>query len=52
MNHAKLRDEDQAFSWLEKAFGERNSWLPELKADPVWDGLRSDPRFSALLRRV
>jgi DNA-binding winged helix-turn-helix (wHTH) protein/TolB-like protein len=52
MNYACLGEKDQAFIWLEKAYHERNSWLPELKADPVWDNLRSDPRYADLLRRV
>jgi TolB-like protein/Tfp pilus assembly protein PilF len=31
---------------------ERAPWLPELKADPTWDGLRSQPRFEALVQKV
>jgi DNA-binding winged helix-turn-helix (wHTH) protein/TolB-like protein len=52
MNHSSLDQKDQAFIWLEKAYLERDSWLPELKADPVWENLRSDPRFTELLQRV
>jgi hypothetical protein len=47
-----LGDKDQAFVWLEKAFQERSNALVWLKVWPLWDPLRSDPRFDDLLRRV
>jgi TolB-like protein/Tfp pilus assembly protein PilF len=50
--YAGLDDRYQAFSWLEKACEERFYRLAYLKVEPLWDGLRSDPRFGALLRRV
>jgi TolB-like protein len=43
---------DEAFDVLEKAYEARNSWLGEAKVEPAWDGLRSDPRFTDLLRRI
>jgi hypothetical protein len=39
-------------AWLEKAFEERHSQLHAVKVDPVFDSLRSDPRYAALLRRM
>jgi len=50
--HAKLGDPDEAFVWLNKAFEERAPWLTNLKTDPAFDPLRSDPRFAALVKRV
>jgi adenylate cyclase len=50
--YAGLGDKDQAFTWLEKAYEERDGSLPMLKVNPSWDLLRSDPRFAELLRRV
>jgi tetratricopeptide (TPR) repeat protein len=50
--HAGLGEKDQAFGWLEKAYQERSAWLVYAKVDPKYDNLRSDPRFSNLLRRV
>jgi TolB-like protein/DNA-binding winged helix-turn-helix (wHTH) protein len=50
--HAGLGDRDQAFAWLDKAYDERSDYMPYLKLEPMLDGLRSDPRFDALVRRV
>ena len=47
-----LGDKDQAMTWLEKALEERDPWLTGLKVDPMFDSLRSDPRFLDLLRRI
>jgi TolB-like protein/Tfp pilus assembly protein PilF len=50
--YAGLDEKDQAFAWLEKAYGERTSRLGYLKVEPLWDPLRSDPRFADLVRRI
>jgi tetratricopeptide (TPR) repeat protein len=50
--HIGLGDKDQAFAWLEKEFEQRGNPMVFLKAEPLFDPLRSDPRFHALLRRV
>jgi serine/threonine protein kinase/tetratricopeptide (TPR) repeat protein len=47
-----LNDRDQAFMWLQKAYQDRSAWLVNLKADPMFDPIRSDPRFVDLVRRV
>lgn len=43
---------DRAFEWLEKSVDEREYQMMNLKVDPGFDSLRSDPRFDKLLRRV
>jgi TolB-like protein/DNA-binding SARP family transcriptional activator/Flp pilus assembly protein TadD len=49
--HTVFGEKDSAFIWLD-----RNRWtmsaLSGLSADPLTDPLRSDPRFSQLLRRL
>lgn len=50
--YALLRDRDNAFAWLEKAYAHRVSQLANLNIDPVFDSLRSDPRYDDLLRRM
>jgi len=47
-----LGDKEQAFAWLERGYEERETPLYFLKVDPIWDPLRSDPRFNDLLRRI
>jgi TolB-like protein/DNA-binding winged helix-turn-helix (wHTH) protein/Tfp pilus assembly protein PilF len=50
--YAGLGEAEQAFSWLDKAARQRPFWLVWLKLDPRLDGLRRDPRFADLLRRL
>jgi eukaryotic-like serine/threonine-protein kinase len=50
--YTALGDNDQAFSWLEKAYREHDSFMVRLKVEPGLDPLRSDPRFQDLLRRM
>jgi hypothetical protein len=46
-----LGDKDQAFHWMDKAYEERSFFLIGLKT-PIWDPLRSDPRFQAMYKKV
>ena len=52
MIYTGLGENDQAFEWLEKSFQEHSPDLIYLKVDPRFDNLRSDPRFTELLRRM
>ena len=47
-----LGDKDQAFEWLDKAYAERSYYLTSLRSNPVFDSLRSDARFVALLKKM
>ncbi len=51
-NYALLGDKTDAFVWLEKAYQQHSSGLIFLKVDPEFDGLRSDPRYTDLVRRM
>jgi len=50
--YAGLGETERALGWLDKATRQRPYWLCWLKLDPRLDGLRSDPRYAGLLRRV
>jgi serine/threonine-protein kinase len=49
---AALGRTNDAFAWLDRGYAERDTWLAFLKVEPKFDRLRSDPRFTVLLRRV
>jgi serine/threonine protein kinase/Tfp pilus assembly protein PilF len=49
--YAALDEKDKAFLWLEKAYDEHSSLL-FIKVEPDFDNIRSDPRYSDLLRRM
>ena len=50
--YAGLKQRDEAFLWLERAYNERHGHLALLKVDPDVDLLRGDPRFDELVRKV
>ena len=50
--HVGLGENDRAIEYLEKSYQEHSHWLIYLHMDPSMDGLRDDPRFQDLLRRV
>jgi TolB-like protein/tetratricopeptide (TPR) repeat protein len=45
-----LGEADAAFNWLQKAFSERSTGVHWLKVQPIWDALRTDVRFAAILK--
>jgi eukaryotic-like serine/threonine-protein kinase len=47
-----LGDKDQAFHHLEKAFDERYFLMVWMNSDPLFDNIRSDRRFTDLVRRI
>ncbi len=51
--HVGLGEKDQAFAWLEKDFQQRGgNELPSVTFRFAFDGLRSDPRYADLVRRM
>ncbi len=52
LNYAIAGDDSEALDWLERAVEERTPWLPELKVDPNWDPVRSQPRFIAIMKKI
>jgi|SRR5215469_3258063 len=51
--YVRMGDKERALKWLQQDYKERDDGgLTDLNADPVWDSLRSDPRFKDLVRGV
>lgn len=50
--YAGLGERDEMFTWLEKAYEDRDISLTFIKVEPRWDEYRGEPRFGDLLRRV
>jgi serine/threonine protein kinase len=50
--YVALGDKEKSFECLEKGYQERAGWMIWLKVDPIWDPIRSDPRFNALLKKM
>jgi TolB-like protein/DNA-binding winged helix-turn-helix (wHTH) protein/Tfp pilus assembly protein PilF len=50
--HLGMGSKEQAFADLERAYAQHSNVLITLKADPIFDPLRDDPRFLNVLGRV
>ena len=47
-----LGDRDHAFEWLTKGVEHHSAHIDTLKVNPLFDSLRHDPRYTALLRKM
>jgi len=47
-----LEEKDQVFQWLDKAYEVHSNPLEYLLIDPSYDPIRSDPRFSVLVKKI
>jgi tetratricopeptide (TPR) repeat protein len=47
-----LGETDKGFDWLEKAVDEREGSTLHIYVNPIYNSLRSYPRFQALLRKM
>jgi TolB-like protein/Flp pilus assembly protein TadD len=52
MAHMGVGNTDEALAWMEKAYEERSPWLIFMNEHARYDGLRGDPRFQQLLRKI
>jgi len=50
--YAWRAQKDQAFEWLERAYRQHDVGLADLKLNPIFQSLRGEPRFRALLRKL
>jgi hypothetical protein len=47
-----LGENDKGFEWLERSYSRREDLLPTIKFEPELDGVRNDPRYLDLLKRL
>jgi len=52
MCHALLGDVSEALTWLERARDLHDSGILDMGVDPVFDKMRDEPRFRALLESI
>ena len=50
--HIALGNTDLALDHAERAYAERRGWLAYLTVNPLFDGLRGNPRFESLIDRM
>jgi adenylate cyclase len=50
--HAFRNEADDAFIWLDRAIGRRDTSLSLIVGDPFMDNIRDDPRFDVILERI
>jgi serine/threonine protein kinase/tetratricopeptide (TPR) repeat protein len=50
--HCFFSEGEKALDCLERAYDEHDVWLVWLAVEPMFDGLRNDPRFTALLQKT
>jgi serine/threonine-protein kinase len=47
-----MGDKENGFQWLEKSFEERERILTFIRFNPIFDNIRSEPRFKAILKKM
>jgi tetratricopeptide (TPR) repeat protein len=47
-----IGEKDRALDKLEKAYQDREGFIPLINVDPRFDGLRNEPRFQELVKKV
>jgi tetratricopeptide (TPR) repeat protein len=50
--HLGLGEKDKALDWLEKCYDEQDTMGWNLKVSPLYDPVRTEPHFQALLKKV
>jgi TolB-like protein/Tfp pilus assembly protein PilF len=45
-------ERDKAFEWLDRSYRQQDGGLISIKYDPLFDGLRDDPRYRSMLRKL
>ena len=46
------KEPDQAFEWLDRAYVQHDTGVPETKASTLLKNLHCDPRYTAFLKKI
>jgi len=50
--HARLGEKEKTLQHLQQSVQEHGAYLEDLGVDPIWDGLRAEPEFQAILQEL
>jgi tetratricopeptide (TPR) repeat protein len=50
--YASFCNNDKIFEWIEEKYNNRDGLITNLKVNPVFDCIRSDPRYAEMTRRL
>jgi serine/threonine-protein kinase len=50
--HAFRGEKDKAFTWLDRAYAQKDYFLGTIKGDPLLQNIRADPRYQLFLRKM
>jgi len=51
-SYMRVGERQKAFEWLEKAYEEHDSGLVSVAVEPMFEPIRTDPRFKDIVRRL
>ena len=52
MTYAYRGDHDLAIEWLERAYKQKDPWLPNILGEHLFKSMADDPRYKAFLRKM
>jgi hypothetical protein len=52
MIYLGLGEKEKALDWLDKSYQDQESACWYLKVDPIYDSVRNEPRFQAILEKI
>ena len=50
--YMRIGDKNRVFEWLDKAYEEHDSGLVSIAVEPMFDPVRSDPKFKSIVKRM
>jgi hypothetical protein len=52
MIYLGLGEKEKALDWLDRSYQDQESACWYLKVDPIYDSVRNEPRFQALVQKI